>query len=729
MTKQRLCGECFVELLEQVFLIKTFYLQKTYSMSVDYKKSKIRLRSRMTIDTAKSTKTMDSVKYIKDGKREIEVLMRAQSCYDALYEFRENSRRNYRYVIGDQWGDEIVQNGCKCKERDSIVSQGNVPLTNNMLNRLVRTLVGVWRKQNKRPACSANDPDEQGAIDQLTVALKSVFNINDKKELDAEGLIRFLITGWAMQKVVWDYKDGSSNVWISNIPNFEYAFWDTNMVDSRGWDMGIIGEIHDITFGELCRTFAHSKQDYAKLDAIYRQCSEPHVMREYNDRMWSGKERHSADFYTPKDSSLCRVIEVWTKERKPKYLCQDWAQEESDKLFEIEEKDKPMYDLINSMRIEKAKQWNKDNPDAPISLDDVALIEMNWVMSEYWYVRYLSPFGDVLDEMESPFEHGEHPYIMKLYPFTNGEVHSFVADLIDQQRYINRLISVNDKLLLSAAKGILLFPMSLVPEGKTPEQIQKEWTQSNAVMFYDDKANPASMARPEQVANRLTNIGTADMLQLQMNILEESSGVNSALQGKPGFSGQSAALYAQQTQNSSVSVLDLLESYNSMITNVARKVLKLIQQYYTEKRMLVIAGSQEPVMYDPELCGDVDADVTLYDGDDTPDADKVSKELLTVLLNRGDIDGRQFVELGDWSYKQRVIRAMEQTKQVQQEMMAQQQGQQGGHVSEAPQENEVPQGYEGMVDTGSVAQHNAERILRNNDLLSPEEATKKMQQQ
>lgn len=700
-------------------------------MAINKNRSKIRLRSRLTVNSKESAKTIDSVKYIKDGNREIDILMKAQSCYDALYEFRESARRNYRYVIGDQWGDEIWQNGCRCKERDSIVAQGNVPLTNNMLNRLVRVLVGVWRKQNKIPACSANDPDEQGAIDQLTVAIKSIYDLNDKKGLDAEGLGRFLITGWAMQKAVWDIHGGSQNVWISNVPNFEYAFWDTNMVDSRGWDLSIIGEIHDITFSELCRTFAHSRQDYAKLDAIYNRCSDMETVREFNSQMWNGKESHSADFYVPKDRSLCRVIEVWTKERKPKYLCQDWAQEESDKLFEIDEKDKPLYDLINRNRIENARKWNTQHPDAPIDLDDVALIEMNWIMSEYWYVRYLSPFGDVLDEQESPFEHGEHPYVMKLYPYTNGEVHSFVADLIDQQRYINRLISVNDKLLLSAAKGILLFPMSLVPEGKTPEQIQREWTQSNAVMFYDDKANPASMARPEQVANRLTNIGTADMLQLQMNILEEASGVNSALQGKPGFSGQSAALYAQQTQNSSVAILDLLESYNQMMTNVARKVLKLVQQFYTQRKRLTIAGSQEPIIYDPELCGDIDADVTLYDKDDAPNANSVSPDLLTMLLNRGDIDGRQYVELGDWNFKQRVLRAMEQTRQAQMEQQAQM-AQSGQEQQLSPQQEKpqsVPSDYEGMVDNGTVAQHNAERILNQYDLLSPKEATERMREQ
>ena len=168
-----------------------------------------------------------------------------------------------------------------------------------------------------------------------------------------------------------------------------------------------------------------------------------------------------------------------------------------------------------------------------------------------------------------------------------------------------------------------------------------------------------------------------------------------------------------------------------MMTNVARKVLKLVQQFYTQRKRLTIAGSQEPIIYDPELCGDIDADVTLYDKDDAPNANSVSPDLLTMLLNRGDIDGRQYVELGDWNFKQRVLRAMEQTRQAQMEQQAQMaqsgQVQQPSPQQEKPQS--VPSDYEGMVDNGTVAQRNAERILNQYDLLSPKEATERMREQ
>ena len=66
---------------------------------------------------------------------------------------------------------------------------------------------------------------------------------------------------------------------------------------------------------------------------------------------------------------------------------------------------------------------------------EVPLIEYEYMIQSYWYYRYLSPFGDILDEGESPYSHGSHPYTMKAYPFVDGELHSFVSDIIDQQRY------------------------------------------------------------------------------------------------------------------------------------------------------------------------------------------------------------------------------------------------------------------------------------------------------
>lgn len=59
------------------------------------------------------------------------------------------------------------------------------------------------------------------------------------------------------------------------------------------------------------------------------------------------------------------------------------------------------------------------------------------------------------------------------------DVHSLVEDVIDQQRHVNRMITIMDRMMATAAKGVLLFPSKCKPDeldwptscscGPTPE--------------------------------------------------------------------------------------------------------------------------------------------------------------------------------------------------------------------------------------------------------------------
>ncbi len=66
--------------------------------------------------------------------------------------------------------------------------------------------------------------------------------------------------------------------------------------------------------------------------------------------------------------------------------------------------------------------------------EDVLLVEYTYSIEQYWYYRYMTPFGDVLQEGRSPYWHKEHNYILNIYPFVNGKVFNFVDDFIDQQK-------------------------------------------------------------------------------------------------------------------------------------------------------------------------------------------------------------------------------------------------------------------------------------------------------
>ena len=636
-------------------------------------KSKIIPKHRLVRDPL-ARKQMDSVKWVKEQNRAEDVLWQAKICWDSLYEFRKERERCLRYTYGDQWGDKIMRDNECITEKEDIMNRGDVPLTNNLIRRLVRTVVGVYRNQNKIPACTAVDRDEQSLGDMMSVALQVNWKNNVKKELDARGFEEYLISGFACQKEIWGWRESKwKDAWTRQ-PNPNYVFFDANNLDVRGWDISLIGELHDLTFRQVCSYFAHSPSDYDKLAHIYGNQRNHEYMMLFMER---GKERtgtDNVDFYLPYDKSLCRVVEVWTKESKPRWRCHDVLNGE---LFKIETKDKPIYDAINAQRLIEGVANG-------MAEDDVPLIEMEWFIDNYWYYRFLSPCGDILDEGESDYDHKSHPYALKLYPFTNGEVHSFVSDVIDQQRYVNRLISLNDKLIQSSAKGILFYPQSMIPDDKTREDIQREWTRPDAVMFYDDVASTVSGAKPEQIANKLTHIGTEELLQLEIGLMEEISGVSGALQGKPGFSGQSASLYAQQTQNSTASIMDLLESYDTFILDGASKKVSNIQQYYDEKKKLSIVGRRYSVTYDPSLVGDVTYDLNISESADSPAVRQLNNDMMLQLFQLGAINVMQLLEFGNFPFSDRLLEALKADQERAMQEQAQQAQMQQGGVSPAP---------------------------------------------
>ncbi len=185
-----------------------------------------------------------------------------------------------------------------------------------------------------------------------------------------------------------------------------------------------------------------------------------------------------------------------------------------------------------------------------------------WHADNVWRYAYITQEGEILREGVSPYRHGKHPFIFTAYPFLDGEIHSFVGDLIDQQRYTNRLITLYDWVIRASAKGVLRFPDDAIPQDTHIHHIADQWSRLNGVIVY--KAN-AGMPLPQQVSGNTMNIGIGELLDIQMKMMEDVSGVSGALQGRVESQGMSGTLYSQQTENSLTSLRDILETFDGFI--------------------------------------------------------------------------------------------------------------------------------------------------------------------
>lgn len=282
-------------------------------------------------------------------------------------------------------------------------------------------------------------------------------------------------------------------------------------------------------------------------------------------------------------------------------------------------------------------------------------------MDDYWYFYYLTPFGDILKEGETPFDHKSHPYVFKAYPFIDGEIHSFVADVIDQQRYTNRLITLYDWIMRASAKGVLMMPEDCLPDGVSVDDIAESWTEFNGVIVY----KPSKTGRvPEQVANNSTNIGISELLNIQLKFFEDVSGVTGVLQGKPGFSGQSAAHFQQQTQNAVTTLLDLLECYSSFVIDGAYKDVKNIQQFYDDEKVSKIAGkSSVKIESDPQKIRDVEFDLSITESTTTPAYRMLANDILMQLWQQQAISVEQLLEHGDFPFADELLQSIKSQKE------------------------------------------------------------------
>lgn len=601
----------------------------------------------------RDTEEMDTVimsSQQSGDRRAFDILMEAQHYWNQMGDFRKDRERNKRYTYGFQWDDKICVDGETMTEEEYIKRQGNVPLKNNLIRRLVKSVLGVYRSQSKEPTCTARDRDEQKLGETMSTILQCNMQLNRMTEVYARTMEEFLISGFIVHRKSYGWRNGKEDCWTDYVQPNNF-FIDNNMRDFRGWDVSVLGEIHDISFGQLCEQFASSPEDYRRLRDIYKWAAKKEYIASYAERFgYSRLENY--DFLFTSEPGRCRVIEVWRKEQKPRYRCHDY---QNGDIFKIDVKDyQKCVVAVNDERIEMAKSVGMPEEEVP-------LIKATWFIDDYWYFYYLSPFGDILKEGETPYEHDSHPYVFKAYPFIDGEIHSFVSDVIDQQRYTNRLITLYDWIMRASAKGVLMMPDDCLPDGVSIDDIAESWAEFNGVIVY----RPSKSGRvPEQVANNSTNIGIAELLNIQLKFFEDISGVTGALQGKPGFSGESAAHFQQQTQNATTTLLDLLECFSGFVVDGAYKDVKNIQQFYDSKRVFNIAGrSGAQIEYDPKKIRDVEFDLSITESTTTPAYRHLANDILMQLWQAQAISVEQLLEHGDFPFADELLQSIKSQKE------------------------------------------------------------------
>lgn len=338
---------------------------------------------------------------------------------------------------------------------------------------------------------------------------------NQLAELDARMLEEFIISGCAIQRVTAERRPQGSGLWVDNVNPRQ--FFVNAFRDPRGSDIRLVGMLHDMHPGEVVNRFGRGSS--ARSRELLRLYDSIAADAPFTAEGLLGAATPAAAGFFDAPAGLCRVVELWTLDARP----------------------------VN---------------DGPGRMH----------MQFDWHQRWLAPDGSLLFSSPSPYPHASHPFVIRFYPLTDGEVHSFVEDVIDQQRTINRMVVMIDSMLASSAKGTLLFPIRrLLPE-LTIDDIARAWSSPDSVIPIADKGE-----MPAQIVTNTADSGAYQALQLQMQLLSDISGMSDAILGRNISAATGTEMYREQVRNASVTLTDLLGTYTAFLTDRDQKMHKTQQ--------------------------------------------------------------------------------------------------------------------------------------------------------
>ena len=92
-----------------------------------------------------------------------------------------------------------------------------------------------------------------------------------------------------------------------------------------------------------------------------------------------------------------------------------------------------------------------------------------------------------------------------------------MSDIVDIQRYINRLLTLLDFIIGSSAKGLLMVPQECIPDDMDIKDFAREYVKVNGVILLKKGAGDKL---PKQIATNSTNIGAWELFNTEMTIMQ-----------------------------------------------------------------------------------------------------------------------------------------------------------------------------------------------------------------
>ena len=598
--------------------------------------------------------------------------------YDNMSELRKKWKRAQDFVMGRQLEEKIEWNGRKITIREYMELQGMPILEYDVISDKLISLVGLVRQQRATASCTAVDPNEEDYISFFNEYLRQNDNNNNRQEMDARLFYEFCVYGFIGMSTVWDRRDGREGIFNDKVDIYKLAVPPFFKPDLS--DIEIFGIGHDLTWREILAKFTDGSDGQAQqLNEIYLQTQTHYSPEQGYQATGEAQLTGLEDFLHSSIQGKYRVIEVWTKESRQSLWVHDW--DKGDAGF-MPMNVKAELDAENESR--KRANVMMDENGLPIldengeemyyvDPDELNLIEYEPQMETFWYRRYITPNGYLLDARESPYfvlrdgyRCSIQPYSFLAYPCLQGEVKSFIMRMENNQRTLNHYMMMINFVVANGAKGTLLVDDASVSDKVSPEENRRNYNKTNGEYHWDSSKGGE---KPEVLMNKSMPAGVEFMINFAKTMAAEGSGVQGALQGV--HRNTSGKQYQLERESASTSVTDFVESFNCFKLREAKLKTYLIQEFCNEHDSVKLVGDDYRTYFNPETMRDMDLDVAMdLDSYSATIRDQIV-DLLWQLKKDGDIDAYTMLTNGKFPGTYRIRKYLKEKMEQREAMEAQ----------------------------------------------------------
>ncbi len=465
---------------------------------------------------------------------------------DSGQRWREEAKEDYEFTAGRQWSDE---------EKKAFKEDGRPAITINKIKPLLNILSGYQRLNRYDIDFLARTSDD---VELCQVRRGITKYVMDRCDYDA-----------VESRVFLDCSIGGLG-WFNVRYKYDNEIQDGEAVIERVDPFGIYvdPEAHELDFSDakfLIRAKWVSKEE---LKTVYPEKAEA-IENNYSVYDPIEKENHEQididPLYYSSELKKVRVVECWYKVREKKtiFYTIDGQQLSQEQVTP---------EMIQLGMIVDSQDFPKDSVKLCVFFDRT-----------------------LLEEIESPYQHGEFPYVPMIYHYYGaGDIPAgFVRDLKDPQREVNKRRIQELHLLNTTANG-----GGWIEEGAmTPDQ-ESEFKRMNNIPGHFNKVAPGALAQGRIRERDPKNPPTA-IIQAENQASEDLktiSGINESLLGvevPSQASGRAIELRQKQAVTHLAVIFDALRCAKKKIAYLLwgrRGHAGLIPQFYTAEKTYRIEG-------------------------------------------------------------------------------------------------------------------------------------------